>query len=105
MDLLLLHPEIVAAVGDQLIVFYKRTFVEEQFHTLASSQFVVGMLLVDSGLASSEQGLFLYLVEAFHEGLTLEARETAKTHGNEGCVLPGFESQCVPANRLHFFLR
>ena len=73
MDLLLLHPEIVAAVSDQLIVFYKRTFVEEQFHTLASSQFVVGMLLVDSGLASSEQGLFLYLVEAFHESLTLEA--------------------------------
>ena len=73
MDLLLLHPEIVAAVSDQLIVFYKRTFVEEQFHTLTSSQFVVGMLLVDSGLASSEQGLFLYLVEAFHESLTLEA--------------------------------
>ena len=73
MDLLLLHPEVVAAVSDQLIVFYKRAFVEEQFHALASSQFVVGMLLVYSGLAATEQGLLLDLVEAFHEGLTLEA--------------------------------
>ena len=73
MDLLLLHPKVVAAVSDQLIVFYKRTSVKEQFHALASSQFMVGMLLVDSGLAATEQGLLLYLVEAFHEGLTLEA--------------------------------
>ena len=98
MDLLLLHTEIIATMSNQLIVLNKSSLVEKQLDALASCQFMIAMLLVNSGLTSTKQSLLLDLVETFNECLTLEARESAKTHWNELCLLSAFQSQCLPAN-------
>ena len=103
MDLLLLHAEIIATMSYQLIVLNKSSLVEKQLDTLASCQFMIAMLLVNSGLASTKQSLLLDLVETFNECLALEARESTKTHWNELSLLSAFQSQSLPANRLHLF--
>ena len=71
MDLLFLHAEIIASMSYQLIVLNKSTLVEKQLDTLASCQFMIAMLLVNSSLASAKQSLLLDLVETFNECLTL----------------------------------
>ena len=103
MYLLLLHAEIIASMSYQLIVLNKSALVEKQLYTLASCQFMIAMLLVNSGLAATKQSLLLDLVETFNESLTLEARESTKTHRNELCLLSAFQSQCLPVNRLHLY--
>lgn len=56
-ELLLVHAEVVTPVGDELIVFYERAWVKEQFNSFASCQFVLLMLLVNSSLTASEKRL------------------------------------------------
>ena len=72
MDLLLLHAKIIASMSYQLIVLNKSTLVEKQLDALASCQFMIAMLLVNSCLASTKQSLLLDLVETFNECLALE---------------------------------
>ena len=71
MNFLLGHAKVGASVRHQLIILDEGALIEEQIDALSGRQFVVGMLLVDTGLATSHDGLILCSFEALGEGLLL----------------------------------
>jgi len=68
-DLLLLHSEVIASVGDKLIVFHEAAGVEEQLNTLARRQFVLTVVLVNARLTATEERLAADILPALDESL------------------------------------
>ena len=58
-DHLLLHAEVAAAVGDELVELLERAGVEEQFHPLAGGQLARLVLLAQARLAAAQLGELL----------------------------------------------
>ncbi len=52
-DMFLLHPEISAAVGDEHVVFFEGSFVQQQLNPLSRRQLALGVLTVDPALAAA----------------------------------------------------
>jgi hypothetical protein len=63
-DLLLLHAEVGAAVGDEAVELDEAARVEQRRDALARGELAGFVLLVDAGLAAAEDGLPLELFEA-----------------------------------------
>lgn len=61
-DLLLLHPEVGTAVGDQAVHLFKRSLVQQEFDAFPSRQLALAMLTLASSRASA---LFGQSVAAF----------------------------------------
>ena len=57
-DFLVCHTKVVDIVLDEHIPFLKGFLVEEHVDTLARSQFPLGVLAIDSALASAQTGGF-----------------------------------------------
>jgi len=82
---------------NELIVFDERAFIKEKFDALASGEFVACMLLVDTGLSTSHEGLGLDFIEALAESLFLQGGEHSHgrllghTQGGSGCGGQGSE--------------
>ena len=53
---LLVHPEIAAAVGDELVDFFERAGVEQELDALARGELAGGVLLVKTRLAAAQLG-------------------------------------------------
>src|SRR5262249_18277882 len=62
-DLLLLHAEVGAAVGDEFVELDERAWVEEQLQALARGELAGGVLAIDALLAATGQGARLHLFE------------------------------------------
>ena len=60
---LLLHPEILAAVRDQLVDFFEGARVEQPRHALARGQLALVVLFLEALLAAAQLGQALALVE------------------------------------------
>jgi len=52
-ELGLLHVKLRASVSDKLIVLDKRASVEKQFNTFSCGEFVLRVVLINTGLAST----------------------------------------------------
>ncbi len=74
-ELLLVHPEVVAAVGLELVELDERAGVEQQLDALARGQLAVGVLLVDAIGAAAELGARV------ERGEALAGREMLFRHG------------------------
>jgi len=66
-DDLLAHAEVVASVDHILVVFLETSFVEQQFQSLSGCQLVLIVLLINSLLTTSEQGVIRDSLPALHE--------------------------------------
>ena len=58
-----LHSEISAAMLDEHVVFFKRTFIEEEGQPFTGCEFALGMLGLNAFLASAQPGA----IPAFHK--------------------------------------
>jgi hypothetical protein len=67
--LLLLHAELVAAVGLQHVVLAERSLIQQQRNALSGSELAAGVLGVDSLLATTEQSSLTGLLETVSEGI------------------------------------
>ncbi len=62
----LVHPEIVAAVVHEHIVFFKAAFVKQQCNSFSGGEFALGMLGIYPRLSAAEPGDFPLLDEFFN---------------------------------------
>lgn len=69
MDFLFFHAEFSASMGDKLIVFNKRASVEKELNSLACRQLVLAVVLVDTGLATTEECLIADCFPTLDESL------------------------------------
>ena len=81
-NFLLLHAEIIASVSDQLVIFDKTALVKEQIYALSRSQLMIGMLFVDTGLATADERLFFDFFEALGESGRLSCATTTTEFSN-----------------------
>lgn len=58
---------------DELIVLDKRAFVEEKFNALSCSEFVIGVLLVNSGLSATHESFVFDFVQSLSKSLLLKS--------------------------------
>jgi hypothetical protein len=62
----LIHPEVLAAVRDQLVDFFERARIEQVSHALARGQLALVMLLLEPLLPATELGESLTLAKPFN---------------------------------------
>lgn len=70
-NLLLLHAEVRAPVGDQRVVLDETALVEQKVDALPGGQLVVRVLLINSNLATTYEGLSPDFVQPLSESLFL----------------------------------
>ena len=68
-NLLFLHAKVSASMRDQLVVLNEAALVKQKVDAFSSSQLVVRVLLIDSNLAASHEGLSLDFIQPLSESL------------------------------------
>ena len=63
-DDLILHPEVAAAVRDELVDFLERAGIEQQLDPLAGGELAGRVLALDAGLAAAELRAALQIGES-----------------------------------------
>ena len=66
---LFVHAEVVATMGDELIIFYEAARVEKQLDAFTSCEFVLRVLFIDTGLSATHQCFLTDVLPTLNEGL------------------------------------
>ena len=85
-EFLILHSKVVASVSNELIIFNERASIKQKLNSLASCKPETLMLLFDSILSTSKQGLLSDILIPLNEGLLKRTRVASVSSKKRSCL-------------------